>query len=83
MGESMSQWHDVLDGSKFRIGHGYYVVKNNADPEVNNLVARQEEDQFFEREPWVRSLGAHKDRFGTLNLSYKLSKLLNAHIKTR
>ncbi|KAL8875455.1 MAG: hypothetical protein Q9198_006194 [Flavoplaca austrocitrina] len=82
IGESMSQWLDVLDGSKFRIGHGYYVVKNNPNPEVNNLVARQEEDQFFDREPWVRTLGAHKDRFGTLNLSHKLSKLLNAHIKT-
>ncbi|KAI4274757.1 MAG: hypothetical protein LQ337_003697 [Flavoplaca oasis] len=81
-GESIGQWRDVLDGSKFRIGHGYYVIKNNPNPEVNNLVARQEEDQFFEQEPWVHTFSTFGDRFGTPKLSSKLSKLLNTHIKT-
>ncbi|KAL8669897.1 MAG: hypothetical protein Q9168_005531 [Polycauliona sp. 1 TL-2023] len=83
VGESMEQWHAILDGSKFRIGHGYYVVKNNPNPEVSNVVARQEEARFFNQEPWVRSLSKHDDRFGTFKLSAKLSKLLNAQIKSR
>ncbi|KAL8781027.1 MAG: hypothetical protein Q9213_006204 [Squamulea squamosa] len=81
-GESMAQWIDILDGKKFKLGHGYYVVKNNPNPEVSNAIARQEEDEFFDQEPWVRTLGLHRDRFGTLKLSTKLSKLLNSQIKT-
>ncbi|KAL8815160.1 MAG: hypothetical protein Q9223_005679 [Gallowayella weberi] len=81
-GESMTQWVDILDGRKFRLGHGYYVVKNNSNPEVSNAVAREEEDQFFENEPWVRTLGSHFDRFGTFKLQTMLSKLLKAQIRT-
>ncbi|KAL8767095.1 MAG: hypothetical protein Q9209_006322 [Squamulea sp. 1 TL-2023] len=81
-GESMVQWIDILNGKKFKLGHGYYVVKNNPNPEVSNAIARQEEDEFFHQEPWVRTLGSHQDRFGTLKLSAKLSKLLNSQIKT-
>ncbi|KAL8799589.1 MAG: hypothetical protein Q9182_005765 [Xanthomendoza sp. 2 TL-2023] len=81
-GESMTQWVDILDGKKFRLGHGYYVVKNNSNPEVSNTVAREEEDQFFDSEPWVRTLGSHFDRFGTFKLQSMLSKLLKAQIRT-
>ncbi|KAL8904890.1 MAG: hypothetical protein Q9171_006880 [Xanthocarpia ochracea] len=81
-GEGMAQWIDILDGKKFKIGHGYFVVKNNPNPDVSNVVARQEEDGFFSQEPWVGTLSAHGDRFGTLKLSAKLSKLLNLQIQT-
>lgn len=79
----MSQWIDMLDGKKFKLGHGYYVVKNNADPAVSNIVARQEEDRFFKQEPWARTLGSHHDRFGTFKLQSVLSKRLKAQIRTR
>ncbi|KAL8860610.1 MAG: hypothetical protein Q9178_002963 [Gyalolechia marmorata] len=81
-GEGMAQWIDILDGKKFKIGHGYFVVKNNPNPDVSNVVARQEEDEFFNQKPWVGTLSAHGDRFGTLKLSAKLSKLLNLQIRT-
>lgn len=79
----MSQWIEILESKKFKIGHGYYVVRNDPDPELSNAVARQKEDQFFDQGLWVGTLGAHRDRFGTLKLSSKLSKLLNSQIRTR
>ncbi|KAI4256668.1 MAG: hypothetical protein LQ352_001986 [Teloschistes flavicans] len=83
-GESMSQWIDILNEKKFKLGHGYYVVKNNPDPTVSHAVARQEEDEFFsQREPWAKSLYAHQKRFGTLKLQGILSKLLTEQIRER
>ncbi|KAL8720623.1 MAG: hypothetical protein Q9181_007883 [Wetmoreana brouardii] len=82
-GESLAQWIDILNGKKFKLGHGYYVVKNNPDPNVNHVVARQEEDIFFaENEPWSHALSLHHDRFGTLKLQGVLSKRLTAQIKS-
>ncbi|KAI4256558.1 MAG: hypothetical protein L6R42_006150 [Xanthoria sp. 1 TBL-2021] len=80
--DDMSQWIEILESKKFKIGHGYYVVRNDPDPELSNAVARQKEDQFFDQGLWVGTLGAHRDRFGTLKLSSKLSKLLNSQIRT-
>lgn len=83
-GESLSQWIDILNGRKFKLGHGYYVVKNNPNPAVSHAVARQEEDHFFaENEPWAGRLISHHDRFGTLRLQAILSKRLTAQIRTR
>ena len=83
-GESLAQWIDILNGKKFKLGHGYFVVKNNPDPRVSHLVARQEEDRFFkDNEPWTEILSSHQDRFGTLNLQQALSKRLTAEIRTR
>ncbi|KAL8736812.1 MAG: hypothetical protein Q9166_000178 [cf. Caloplaca sp. 2 TL-2023] len=81
-GESMSQWIDILNGKKFKVGHGYYVVKNNSDPNVSNTLARQQENDFFNEEPWIHTLGSHRDRFGTFKLSAVLSRLLNLQIRT-
>ncbi|KAL8994852.1 MAG: hypothetical protein Q9169_005299 [Polycauliona sp. 2 TL-2023] len=80
--DDMSQWIEVLQAKKFKIGHGYYVVRNDPDPELSNALAREREDQFFLQEHWTRTLGKHRDRFGTLKLTSKLSKLLNTQIKT-
>lgn len=79
----MNQWIDILCGRKFRLGHGYYVIKNNPDAKVSNTTARQEEEEFFKEEPWIGTLGSYYDRFGTLKLSAKLSKLLNSQIRKR
>ncbi|KAL8839189.1 MAG: hypothetical protein Q9170_001838 [Blastenia crenularia] len=82
-GESLAQWIDILHGRKFKLGHGYFVIKNNPDPRVSHSVARQEEDQFFdENEPWVGSLNSHRDRCGTLKLQAVLSKLLKQQIRS-
>ncbi|KAL9019201.1 MAG: hypothetical protein Q9185_003510 [Variospora sp. 1 TL-2023] len=81
--ESLSQWIEILKGGKFKLGHGYYVVKNNPDPRVSHSVARHEEDRFFEEvEPWARSLRSHQEHFGTLRLQGVLSKRLTAQIRT-
>ncbi|KAL8642029.1 MAG: hypothetical protein Q9228_001240 [Teloschistes exilis] len=81
-GESMSQWIDILNERKFKLGHGYYVIKNNPDPTVNHAIARQEEEEFFSQsEPWAKSLCAHQNRFGTLKLQRTLSKLLTEQIR--
>lgn len=83
-GESLDQWVDILNGKKFKLGHGYFVVKNNPDPRVSHAVARKEEDQFFqENEPWARTLNSLHERFGTLKLQGVLSKRLTAQIRTR
>ncbi|KAL8703679.1 MAG: hypothetical protein Q9201_003133 [Fulgogasparrea decipioides] len=82
-GESLAQWIDILNGKKFKLGHGYYVVKNNPDPNVNHVVARQEEDVFFtENQPWSHTLSLHHNRFGTLKLQGILSKRLTEQIKS-
>ncbi|KAL8967444.1 MAG: hypothetical protein Q9183_002916 [Haloplaca sp. 2 TL-2023] len=82
-GESLAQWIDILNGKKFRLGQGYYVVKNNPDPEVSHSVARQEEEQFFsESSPWATDLNMHSQRFGTIKLQSVLSKTLAEQIRT-
>ena len=83
-GESLDQWVQVLTGRKFRLGFGYFVVKNNPDPRVDNVTARSEEDVFFaNEEPWSQTLGAYADRFGTFKLQTSLSHKLTAQIKAR
>lgn len=83
-GESMYQWIDILNEKKFKLGHGYYVIKNNPDPTVSHTIARQEEDEFFSQsEPWAKSLSAHQKRFGTLKLQGTLSKLLTQQIREK
>ena len=82
-GESMDQWIKILNGERYVLGHGYYVIKNNASPAVNHATARAEEASFFESEPWATSLNYHSDRFGTLSLQTALSRLLTAQIQKR
>ncbi|KAI9372884.1 P-loop containing nucleoside triphosphate hydrolase protein [Aspergillus egyptiacus] len=80
-GESYEQWNEILEGDKFALGHGYYVVRNNPDPSVEHSVARREEDEFFESPPWVSELAPYRERFGTRNLQSKLSHLLFQQIQ--
>lgn len=83
-GESLDQWIQVLTGKKFRLGFGYYVVKNNPDPRVDNTTARGEESLFFSKEePWATTLGKYNGRFGTFKLQTDLSHRLTAQIKAR
>ncbi|KAE8351641.1 P-loop containing nucleoside triphosphate hydrolase protein [Aspergillus coremiiformis] len=81
-GESYSQWVDILEGYKFKLGHGYYVVRNNPDPTVEHSQAREEENDFFASAPWTsEELVPYQDRFGTRRLQTSLSSLLLEQIQ--
>ncbi|KAJ5686522.1 hypothetical protein N7536_009141 [Penicillium majusculum] len=78
--ETFDQWHEILDGSKFKLGHGYYVIRNNPNPLVSHTQARKEEEIFFSSSLWTRDLAAFHDRFGTTQLQTALSDLLMRQI---
>ncbi|KAE8160144.1 P-loop containing nucleoside triphosphate hydrolase protein [Aspergillus tamarii] len=81
-GESYSQWVDILEGYKFKLGHGYYIVRNNPDPAIEHSQAREEEDDFFASPPWTaEELAPYQDRFGTCRLQTSLSSLLLEQIQ--
>ncbi|KAF2117059.1 P-loop containing nucleoside triphosphate hydrolase protein [Lophiotrema nucula] len=73
----------VLSGSSFQLGHGYFIVKNLSQVDIDDGLthpdARRQEQLFFETQPWSTSFRQHKDRFGTRNLQAYLSKTLAAH----
>lgn len=82
--ESLDQWIQILAGQRFELGHGYHIVKNNPDPNVNHATARAQEKEFFTRNtPWSTDLKEYNDRFGTLQLQTFLSQILTAQIKDR
>ncbi|RAK97752.1 putative dynamin GTPase [Aspergillus ibericus CBS 121593] len=80
-GESYVQWVEILEGDKFSLGHGYYVVRNNPDPSIEHSTAREEEDNFFAESPWATDLGLYQDKFGTRRLQAALSALLLEQIQ--
>ncbi|PGH08223.1 hypothetical protein GX51_01377 [Blastomyces parvus] len=80
-GEGYDQWEEILRGEKFTVGHNYYVVRNNPNPQVEHAQAREEEEEFFSSGPWRNELVEYSDRFGTRNLQRALSKLLKQQIE--
>ncbi|KAL4970876.1 putative dynamin GTPase [Aspergillus stella-maris] len=74
--ESHARWEEILQGDKFKLGHGYYVVQNDPDPSVEHSAARQQEERFFNSGAWSNELAAYQDRFGTRRLQTFLSGLL-------
>lgn len=81
--ESFDQWRDILEGTKYVLGFGYFAVKNNPDTSVDHATARTEERQFFNQEPWSTELEMHKARFGTRELQTALSHKLTTQIKAK
>ncbi|KAJ5923270.1 dynamin GTPase [Penicillium verhagenii] len=79
--ESYQQWAEILDGKKFHLGHGYYVVCNNPSPAVDHCIARQEEETFFGGPFWSSQMAAYQDRFGVRKLQAALSDVLMAQIQ--
>jgi hypothetical protein len=70
---------DILDGARFKLGHGYHVTKNLDQDQIKQGVthqqARQLEEQFFKTQhPWASDLQAYQQRFGILNLQTFLSR---------
>ena len=82
-GESLSQWVKILSDRRFRLGFGYFVIKNNPDPTVDHATARAEEEAFFRGSPWSTSLDEYRTRFGTVQLQTFLSDRLATQIKSR
>jgi hypothetical protein len=71
----------VLDGDRFTLGHGYFVVKNPSQDDIDRGLshrdARMQERHFFDHtEPWATTLRGYYDRFGTKMLQKSLSETL-------
>ncbi|KNG50915.1 dynamin family protein [Stemphylium lycopersici] len=69
---------EVFDQKRFALGHGYFVVKNLGQDEINqgftHQQARAQEQQFFgQGVPWSTTFKQYSHRFGTLNLQRFLS----------
>ena len=80
----LTQWISILSGQKFKLGFGYYVVKNNPDANVDHQTARDQEEKFFEdEETFTTNLAPYKGQFGTKKLQAALSQRLTSKIKTR
>jgi hypothetical protein len=79
---------EVFDQKRFALGHGYFVVKNLGQDEIDmglsHHQARLQEQQFFSQEaPWATTFGEYQARFGTLNLQRFLSGKLVEQITKR
>ncbi|KAJ5825622.1 Dynamin family protein [Penicillium riverlandense] len=80
-GDSFQQWTEILAGLKFKVGYGYFVVRNNPNPAVGHAQARVEEELFFADGLWAQDLYMYRHRFGTKKLQSALSDLLLKQIK--
>lgn len=79
--ESLAQWIEILEGKKFRLGHGYYVVRNNPNHNVGHAQAREEEEAFFADQYWAGQLTAYRHRCGVRRLQAALSAMLMQQIQ--
>ncbi|KAJ5216073.1 uncharacterized protein N7498_002480 [Penicillium cinerascens] len=79
--ESFAQYNEILEGRVYGLGHGYYVVRNNPDPDVPHAVARREEDAFFADPFWAGQMAGFQERFGTCRLQVALSAMLMEQIQ--
>ena len=82
--ECLDQLLQILNGDRFKLGHGYHVVKNNSDVNVDHATARAQERDFFQStDPWATDLKQYQQRFGTLRLQTALSFKLTTQIRAR
>ncbi|KAL1801201.1 hypothetical protein ACET3X_001543 [Alternaria dauci] len=75
----------VFDQQRFALGHGYFVVKNLGQDEIDQGLTHQQarilEQNFFSQgEPWATEFVNYGHRFGTLNLQRFLSGKLAEQI---
>jgi hypothetical protein len=80
--------HDVFETKRLPFGHGYFVVRNpgqdQLDGDVTHDDARMQERRFFEtKEPFSTDFLEHGSRFGTLNLQAFLSGKLAEQITNK
>lgn len=74
-------WKAVLQDKAFRMGHGYFVVKQLSQTELakklGHVDARLAEQQFFISNQWTGRFGHDfADQLGTANLQLALSRKL-------
>ncbi|KAF7719668.1 Uncharacterized protein PECH_004168 [Penicillium ucsense] len=79
--ESFEQWREILAGQKFKLGHGYFVVRNNQNPGVDHARARKEEERFFDDPFWKGTMSEYRDRLGVRRLQEALKEILMAQIR--
>lgn len=76
---------DVLEGTAFAVGHGYFVAKQPNQLELDSDLpaekARESEDGFFAQAPWSTELHDFRNRFGTFKLRDFLSHKLTDQIQ--
>jgi hypothetical protein len=77
----------VLEGTAFKKGHGYYVVKQpsklDLDRGISHTEARVSEEQFFASNSWTARFPGFEDQLGTRKLQLALASKLAALIINR
>lgn len=84
-GDPVDRWEGILKGDAFQLGHGYHVVRNPSQAELDKGVdhagARKLETDWFQgMKPWCDRFLVFSDRFGTEKLQDKLSQMLAIQI---
>lgn len=89
-GQSIAEFENMLKGTDYQRGHGYYVTKQPGHAsgikyeENYHAVARAEEEIFFStKTPWMDEWSEFRSRFGTTNLAHALSQKFAAQIAKR
>lgn len=83
-GDPLTGWTRVLNNDDFRVGHGYYVTKQPAQPvlaTITSAEARSAERAFFSFPPWSTDFAPFVTRIGTENLQLAVSEKLTELIK--
>ncbi|KAF3037123.1 hypothetical protein E8E12_007575 [Didymella heteroderae] len=84
-GSSAQDLAHILDGRRFTMGHGYFVVKNLNSNEIrqgltHNDARRLEQEFFATVSPWAVDLQAYQPRFGTVNMQHHLASELGNRV---
>ncbi|OJD36578.1 dynamin family protein [Diplodia corticola] len=84
-GDPVDRWEGILQGNAFQLGHGYHVVRNPSQAEldrgIDHAAARNQETEWFSKmKPWCDRFMPFNDRFGTERLQDKLSQMLAIQI---
>lgn len=84
-GDPVDRWEGILQGEAFQLGHGYHVVRNPSQAELDSGVdhagaRRLEAEWFSNMRPWCDRFLRFNDRFGTEKLQDKLSQMLAIQI---
>jgi hypothetical protein len=86
-GERGLVWKKVLSGRAFVKGHGYFVVKQPDQAELDNgtthAQARKQEQDYFKSIEWTGRFPGFEDRLGTRKLQAALANKLHALILRR
>lgn len=84
----LGEWLKIIEGKKFQLLHGHYVLRNANSSELqkkdwNHEAARTQEEAYFKKEPWY-SLGIlTNQRLGSEQLGKQLEKHLETLIKDK